>query len=201
IRAAYDALLRNGNAQKGVQIDISWTVDQRDMSPSVAAHMLHGLVTALEMEPSPRRAAAWADLTPRMQPFPLPVGDNLVLTIAHPEPITIPRFLPNTAVTNSGTVAPNHHIHYLWSLARIADALPIEQSLAAYTDYLQAALASDPAVQGSGLWIEVRGDGVGYRFASGSHLSMEAATGTPAAAGVLYMLEAEDLPHGVIAPE
>lgn len=201
VRAAYDALLRQGQAESGIQVDIAWTVDQRDMSPGVAAHMLHGFVTALEMAPDPRRAPAWSDLSPSVQAFPDPVGDNLVLTIAHPEPVTIPRFLPGTTVANKGTVAPNHHVHYLWSLARIADSLPIDQGAAAYDEYLKAALVSNPAVQGSGLSIEVRGADAGFRFASGSHLSMETATGTPAAAGVLYMLAADDLPDGVIAPE
>ena len=54
---------------------------------------------------------------------------------------------------------------------------------------------------GSGLQIDVTIDGNGYRFAAGSDMKMEEATGVPAAAGVLLMLRRALAETGVWAPE
>ena len=54
---------------------------------------------------------------------------------------------------------------------------------------------------GSGLEIDVAIDGNGYRFAGGSDMKMEEATGVPAAAGVLLMLRRVLAESGVWAPE
>ena len=54
---------------------------------------------------------------------------------------------------------------------------------------------------GSGLQIDVHTDGNGLRFAAGAVTPMEEATGVPAAAGLIMLLDGEVTDTGVLAPE
>lgn len=197
VRAAVDAIAASsremssgedgGSGDVVTEVDIAWTVDQRDMSTGVAAHMLHSLATALDMTSSDPRVPEWGALEPRFVDFPEPVGENLVLRLGHPEPVTIPQFLPGTNVVNSGTIAPEENIHVLWALGRLLGTAQVDELTGIYDEFV--ALSRRPAeLHGSGLMIDVQRDGSGYRFASGSHMTMERSTGVPAAAGVLTML-------------
>ena len=66
---------------------------------------------------------------------------------------------------------------------------------------LQGLLGSRHPRYGSGLQIDVTINGAGYRFASGSTMAMEDATGIPAAAGILLMLDRTLEEPGLYAPE
>ena len=54
---------------------------------------------------------------------------------------------------------------------------------------------------GSGLQIDVHTNGNGLRFASGAVTPMEEATGVPAAAGLMMILDGNVTDPGVLAPE
>lgn len=204
VRVAVDAL---GGAD---EVDISWVVDVTDVGKAAVQHFWH--IFALVDEDGKRRpVASWETLSKRVVEFPAPLGPCTVLELSHPEPITVPRFLPVQSVRNFGGIAPEDALFVSWALARLGADRSVEIALdgsrhlvpdvaeALYERY-RAERDATPYV-GGGLVVDVRRDGEGFRFASGDSLSMEESTGTPAAAGILMCLRGEGPPPGVSAPE
>lgn len=195
IRAALDAL----GGGKGSTVDISWVVDAEDMTIPVLDHMLHCFATAL---PGRVTTPSWNELEPESVLFPEPVGNAEVVRLGHPEVLTIPRFAEVDRITNKGGVVPGEYLHAAWALARVADAgAPLDEIHEVYQRYDSAMRGTGRSRIGSGLIVDVHRNGDGYRFASGSDGSMADATGVPAAAGVLMMLERAVPGPGVWAPE
>lgn len=204
VRAAVDAL---GGADS---VDIAWVVDVEDVGNAAIQHFWH--IFALVDQAGVRQpVASWESLSTRSVEFPEPLGTQTLLELSHPEPITVPRFLPVGRVKNFGGIAPDDALYVSWALARIgADgAAEIEidgvthaapdVGVALYSAY-RSSRAKTPYL-GGGLVIDVHTNGDGYRFASGDSSSMEYATGTPAAAGVRMMLAGQVPDPGVFAPE
>jgi saccharopine dehydrogenase-like NADP-dependent oxidoreductase len=204
VRAAVDAL---GSVDT---VDIAWIVDVEDVGNAAIQHFWHifGLVDGAGCR---QPVARWEELSRRQVLFPDPVGERMVLELSHPEPLTVPRFLPVDRVRNFGGVAPEDALVVCWALARLgADAgqtISIDGKSHPVTNLASALYERyreerRPArYLGSGLVIDVHTNGNGYRFESGDSTTMEEATGTPAAAGILLLLAGEGPASGVFAPE
>ncbi len=194
-RLGLDAL---GDDAREPEVRIRWVADGSEMNAAIFEHVVH-CFTAVAGDGA---QTTWADLGPELLEFPAPVGLQEVVTMGHPEVLTIPRFTRAARVTNKGGSAPSAYMHLAWtawqSVARGADVGDAFQAFAAAD---QAVRRLDP-VGGSALMVDVVSDGRGYRFASGSaSTSMADATGIPAAAGALALLDGGGLPPGVWAPE
>ncbi|MBS1843050.1 MAG: saccharopine dehydrogenase NADP-binding domain-containing protein [Actinobacteria bacterium] len=204
VRVAVDAL---GEAD---EVEICWVVDVEDVGNAAVQHFWH-IFSLLDDAGVRRPVAAWEDLSTREVEFPDPVGKATLLQLSHPEPITVPRFLPVRRVRNFGGIVPNDAMFVSWAIARLggdsSESISIEGSPMPIPDLAVALYGSyrerrEPTpYRGSGLIIDVRAGDRGFRFSSADSLSMEESTGTPAAAAALLMLEGCDLESGVAAPE
>lgn len=194
VRAALDALAEPAKAA----VDIAWVVDRADMTPAAVGHFLHCFQTAI---PGRNSTPAWEELAPEEVTFPDPVGTQMVITLGHPEPVTLVRYADVARATNKGGVVPGDYLHVCYALSRIhgGDRV-VEEIQRLYGDYDRIASLGHER-SGSGMRVDVHIDGTGYRFASGSTMSMEVSTGVPAATGVLLMLSDSGLAPGVQAPE
>jgi saccharopine dehydrogenase-like NADP-dependent oxidoreductase len=204
VRLAVDAM---GSADI---VEISWTSDVSEVGSAVAQHVWH--IFSLVDEHGVRRPVpSWEELSSRTVEFPEPVGTRLVVEFSHPEPITIPRFLPVGSVTNFGGIWPEDTLIVSWALARLGaseeatieiDGNPVripDLAVQLYERY-RAGLGARESGWG-GLHVDVHTDGDGYRFAAADGTSMEESTGTPAAAGIGLMLAGDVPGPGVFAPE
>ncbi len=202
IRAAVDALGEAGD------VDISWTVDIGDMTDAAVRHFWH-CFTLVAPDGSVTPVAGWSGIDRRTVEFPGTVGRQEVLRLAHPEPITVPRFLPVARSSNFGAITPADALLIAWGLAYSVDPGRPEgrPDLPATTDaavqvFSRYRDSRPPAPRiGSGLQIDVHTDGEGLRFSSGGETEMAEATGVPAAAGTLLMLDGLTPEAGVFAPE
>jgi saccharopine dehydrogenase-like NADP-dependent oxidoreductase len=204
VRTAVDAL---GGAD---EVEISWVVDVADVGDAAIQHFWH--IFALVDEAGMRQpVAAWEKLSTREVEFPDPLGKSTLLELSHPEPITVPRFLPVKRVRNFGGITPEDAMFVSWAIARMgADSSeqvalgdgshPIPDLAAAlYRSYRER--REETPYLGGGLVVEVRKGDDGFRFVSADSISMEESTGTPAAAGARLMLEGRGPEPGVWAPE
>jgi hypothetical protein len=195
VRAAVDSL---GAQSEDVSVDLRWTVDAHDLTPPALDHLIHCVMTAYIDNPA---TPDWDALEPEAVAFPEPVGERLVVAVGHPELLTIPRYLSQARVTNKGGVSPDDYLHVLWALAKVADRGGITDEVrAALADYHRLRLPGHERV-GSGLRIDVTVAGSGLRFSSGARTEMSDATGLPAAAGILVMLDDAPLAPGAWTPE
>ncbi|HEX5929605.1 MAG TPA: saccharopine dehydrogenase NADP-binding domain-containing protein [Solirubrobacterales bacterium] len=206
IRAARDWL---GEAD---EVSLSWVVDVSDVSDTALQqfrHILAPLGPGGELQPVP----AWEELELRTVEFPKPLGERLVVGIAHPEPITVPRFLGIETVRIFGGVVPEDSMVVNWAMARLGASddsgarmalngseLPVTAVASGlHQHYLET--RAPAAYLGGGLVVDVWSGEEGVRFSCAERTSMEKSTGVPAAAGVRLMLEAGPEDPGVIAPE
>ena len=199
IRTALDAL----EDPRRAAVELAWTVDRADMTRAAFDHVIHCFATAL---PEVLEVPEWDDLHPRHLEFPEPVGRQVIMTLGHPEPLTLPRFTGVGQVTNQGGISPPEYLHLCWALARQCDLKTLQREgvdAALYRQYcsFEELTQVEQVRYGSGLQIDVTIDGNGYRFVAGSDMKMEEATGGPAAAGVLLMLRRALAETGVWAPE
>lgn len=204
VRAAVDAL---GSAD---EVALNWVVDVADMSGAAAQHFFH-IFSLIDPDGTRHEVPAWEGLVRRTVEFPDPVGAQTLVELAHPEPITLPRFLPVERVVNFGGVIPADAFAVSWALARLGAAgagtvelrgrkvAVSEVARELYTQY-HATREATPYL-GSGLIAEVRRGDEALRFSSGDKTSMEESTGTPAAAGLALMLAGRTPEKGVFAPE
>jgi saccharopine dehydrogenase-like NADP-dependent oxidoreductase len=206
VRAARDWL---GEAD---EVSLSWVVDASDVDDAARRHFWH-IFAPVGRDGLRRPVPAWEDLELRTVEFPEPLGERLVIGLAHPESITVPRFLGIDTVRNFGSVVPEDSLVVGWALARLgasdgdsarlalADSEVPVSALASglYQRYLET--RAPTAYLGGGLVVDVWAGEEGVRFASADRTSMDEATGVPAAAGILLMLEAGPEDPGVMAPE
>jgi len=197
IRAAVDKL---GPVD---DVDISWTVDVGDLTEAAIRHFWH-CFNLVDAKGKVSKVAGWDDLEFRDVEFPEPVGRQRVVRLAHPEPITVPRFLPVKNSSNFGGLNPLESLIVAWSLAYVADE---QRSNGEFTDPAAALFRHyrerriDAPRIGSGLIIDVHTKGNGLRFSSGSDGGMDDSTGIPAAVGVVMLVEGMVDRKGVFAPE
>lgn len=192
VRLALDAL-PEGDAS----VEISWCVDANDMVGAVVPHFAHSFSTALpELGANP----SWEALEPRRVAFPEPIGEQLVLTLSHPEVMTLPRFTRATSVVNRGGLIPDDFTHLGWVLSRIPEGGDRAKATAAVFETVRSQYQGREAV-GSGLIVDVNVGSEGIRFVSGGKMSQDDATGTPAAAGALLALDHSVPGPGVVSPE
>jgi saccharopine dehydrogenase (NAD+, L-lysine-forming) len=115
IRAALDYL---GAAE---DVEISWTVDINDMTDAAVRHFWH-CFNLIDADGTEYPAPSWEQLERRTVTFPGTVGTHELVRLAHPEPLTVPRFLPVTRCTNYGALTPLESLVVAWSLAFAVDA-------------------------------------------------------------------------------
>ena len=198
IRAAVDYL---GSAE---DVDIQWSVDVDDMTDAAARHFWH-CFNLVDDDGTVHPVPSWDALETKVAEFPGTVGRQTVVRLAHPEPITVPRFLPVLRSSNFGTITPTDALTTSWALAYATDALRdagddtvTQKAIDVFRHYRQTRQRT-PRV-GSGLIIDVHTGGDGIRFQAGADTEMAEATGVPAAAG-LQVLLAGLAPVGVFSPE
>ena len=201
IRSAVDAL---GGADR---VEISWTVDVADITPAALSHFWH-IFEIVDASGGRTPVPTWDQLDRRVVSFPEPVGEQVVVNLSHPEPITVPLQLGVPVVTNYGGLIPEDSLIQAWALARLGagstDPLldGVSVGSAARALFLRHVSSRTPEQYvGGGLLIDVIKGSAGIRFASGSENGMDESTGIPAAAGILLMLESALADPGVAAPE
>lgn len=197
IRAAVDYL---GSVD---DVDISWIVDTGDLTEAATRHFWH-CFNLVERDGTVHAVRTWENLDRKAVEFPSPVGSQTVVRLSHPEPITVPRFLPVKRASNFGGIAPEEALMTSWTLAHIADAQQgggdlTDMAATLFRRYRER-LVGAPRI-GSGMMIDVHTNGNGLRFAAGNEGAMDDATGVPAAAGAILMLEGDVTEKGVISPE
>lgn len=195
IRAAADALPESDE----LTCTMRWTGDLLDTTPAIVGHCIHCLRTIFPGEP---KTPMWDELMPETVDFPEPIGRQEVLMFGHPEPITIPRFTRVRKVINKGGLAPSVVMHLIYTLSKLVDqGEPIEELVPIAMDYVER-LSKTHERTGTASYTDIvneQGDGI--RYVSASQITMEHATGTPAAAGILLMLDKHLEKPGVYAPE
>jgi len=197
IRAAVDRL---GPVD---DVDIYWTVDVADITDAALRHFWH-CFNLVDQDGTSHDVPGWDALERRYIDFPEPVGRQLVVRLAHPEPITVPRLLPVKRASNFGGLNPEEALVTAWSLAHIVDERRSDGSLtdpAAQLFHSYRERRADEPRIGSGLIIDVHTNGNGLRFASGSKGGMDDSTGIPAAVGVILMQSDRIGRKGVFSPE
>ena len=206
IRAAVEWL---GEAD---EVGLSWVVDVADVNGAALQHFWHTFAPA-GADGLPGPMPAWEELSLRTAKFPEPLGERLLIGLAHPEQVTVPRFLGIEAVRSFGSIVPEDSLVVNWALARMgasgdegdksrmagSEAEISAPALELYRRYLKARAPTE--YLGSGLVLDVWAGKEGVRFASASRTSMDEATGVPAAAGIALMLEGGPDEPGVMAPE
>ncbi|WP_053385986.1 saccharopine dehydrogenase family protein [Leucobacter japonicus] len=192
VRLALDAL-----PDEEASVEISWCVDANDMVGAVVPHFAHSFSTAL---PEAGANPGWEDLEPRRVVFPEPIGEQLVLTLSHPEVMTLPRFTRAKRVVNRGGLIPEDFTHLGWVLSRTPESVDRARTTASVFETVRSQYAGREAT-GSGLIVDVRVGADGIRFLSGGKMSQDDATGTPAAAGALLSLDGAVPGPGVVSPE
>ncbi|CAN7664075.1 saccharopine dehydrogenase NADP-binding domain-containing protein [Pararhizobium sp. LjRoot255] len=197
IRAAVDRL---GAVD---DVDIFWAVDVQDITAAALRHFWH-CFNLVDPDGTTHDVPGWDSLEFRDVEFPQPVGRQKLVRLAHPEPITLPRFLPVKRASNFGGVAPEEALVTAWALAHIADEQRSDGSLTdpaakLFKSYMDRR-ANAPRI-GSGLLIDVHTNGNGLRFSSGSEGRMDDSTGIPAAVGLILMCEGRVTVKGVISAE
>ena len=186
-------------------VEIAWVVDAKDMTEAATKHFWH-CFNLVDFDGTVHPVPLPGEMHSRVVDFPGTVGRQTVVKLAHPEPLTVPRFLPVKRAVNYGAIAPIDAHAVAAALAAVADEQQPGSS-GGRTDMLvkafQQFLARFEGGEriGSGLQIDVHTDGNGLRYASGADTSMEEATGVPAAAGVLMLAEGDTPRGGVFAPE
>ena len=176
---------------------ITWCVDAADMVGAVVPHFAHSFSTAL---PGVDGAPAWEDFEPERVAFPEPVGEQLVVTLSHPEVLTLPRFTRVTKATNKGGLIPEDFTHLGWVISRLPAGPGRTEAMHAIFETARVEHGDHEPV-GSGLIVDVRVGSEGIAFLSGGRTSQEDATGTPAAAGALIALQDLVPGPGVVSPE
>jgi saccharopine dehydrogenase (NAD+, L-lysine-forming) len=192
VRLALDALPA-GDASAS----ITWCVDAMDMVGAVVPHFAHSFSTAI---PELGGTPSWDALGPERVLFPDPVGEQLVVTLSHPEVLTLPRFTRVTRAHNKGGLIPEDFTHLGWAVSRLPEG---PQRAAAMHTIFETARAAhgDRGPVGSGLIVDVRVGSDGISFLSGGTMSQDDATGTPAAAGAIVALQGKVPGPGVVSPE
>jgi len=199
IRAAVDYL---GPVE---HVEISWTVDVSDLTDAAIRHFWH-CFNLVEADGTSYPVPSWDDLESRDVDFPGTVGRQSVVRLAHPEPITAPRFLPVKHAVNYGAITPLEAMRVAWGLAYAVDPTRAVTNSQRTDDAVRVFSAyrdtrpEGPRI-GSGLQIDVHTNGNGLRFSSGAVTPMEDATGVPAAAGLLILTEGGVRETGVVTPE
>jgi hypothetical protein len=195
------------------EVSLSGVVDVADVNDAALQHFWHTFaLTGADGRPGPM--PAWEELSLRTASFPEPLGERLLIGLAHPGQVTVPRFLGIEAVRSFGSIAPEDSLVVNWALARMgasreegdgsqmgggAEAGSSAPALELYRRYLEARAPTE--YLGSGLVLDVWAGEEGVRFASAARTSLNEATGVPAAAGIALMLEGGPDEAGVIAPE
>jgi hypothetical protein len=176
---------------------ITWCVDAADMVGAVVPHFAHSFATAIAGADG---TPSWEALEPKRVQFPDPVGEQLVVTLSHPEVLTLPRFTRVSQATNKGGLIPEDFTHLGWFISRLPDG---DGRTAAMHSMFETARQShgDREPTGSGLIVDVRVGSEGIVFVSGGKMSQDDATGTPAAAGSLIALQHQVPGPGVVSPE
>jgi hypothetical protein len=206
VRAARDWL---GEAD---EVSLSWAVDAQDVNDAGLQHLWH-VLAPVGADGLRHPVPAWEELELRTVEFPEPLGERLVVGLAHPEPVTVPRFLGIETVRSFGTIVPEDSLVLNWALARLGASdgdgarlavngseVPVPAlALGLHQRYLDTRAPN--AYLGGGLVVDVWSGEEGVRFAAAGRTDMNESVGVPAAAGIMLMLEAGPEEPGVRPPE
>jgi Saccharopine dehydrogenase NADP binding domain len=194
-----NVLIRTGFEWLGAadEVSLSWVADVADVNHA-SLQQLWRTFAPVDSDGRRRSVPAWEELILRSAKFPEPFGERLVIGLAHPEQITVPRFLGVETVRGFGSIVPEDSLVVNWALAR-SGASSGEDASELYGRYLATRAPTD--YLGSGLVVDVWSGEEGVRFASADRSGLSESAGVPTAAGILLMLEGGPDECGVIAPE
>jgi saccharopine dehydrogenase (NAD+, L-lysine-forming) len=149
--------------------------------------------------------------------FPPPLGEFQVYQMGHPEPVTLPRFIPGVkTVTNRGALYPavlNHIFKVLVNYGFTSEEpIPFRGEMVAPLEFFEALFnarqkempsTDEPPVMGMGVEVKGKKDNreIVHWYTHSANCGMAEATGYPLAVGVEMILAKEITSKGVIAPE
>jgi saccharopine dehydrogenase (NAD+, L-lysine forming) len=205
VRTALDVLGAAAHA------DVCWSVDIHDMTPAQVWHFWH-CFSLVAPDGTTTPVPDYDRINVKTADFLEPVGPRQLIEMAHPEPVTLPRFLPIESVANFGSLVPSDPQYVLWALARLGAATGETVEIGDHADRVgdvamalwerYRANAVDPPYVGGGFLVEIHTNGDGYCFVSGADdITTQESTGGPAAAGIAMMLEGHVPGPGVFPPE
>lgn len=194
-----NVLIRAGTEWLGAadEVSLSWVADVADVTAS-SLEQLWRMLAPVDRNGGRRPVPAWDELSLSSAKFPEPFGERLVIALAHPERVTLPRFLGIETVCSFGAIAPEDSLVVNWALARLGASSGGDGS-DLYRRYL--AHRAPTEYLGSGLVVDVWSGEEGVRFASADRAGLGESAGVPTVAGILLMLEGGPTEPGVIAPE
>jgi saccharopine dehydrogenase-like NADP-dependent oxidoreductase len=218
-----DNLLARYGAEKLDRVDeinIYWVGNFRYLGSrlqprAVYAHALNGIqkagpqfINGEFVNPPPGSGATWVD-------FDAPIGRAECLYFAHPEAVTLPRYIKGLkTATNRGGLIPDFRMRRLREALDLGLAqekpIEVEGKLVSPISFMCALEDAYPPPEypgdntGSAIKIEIRGmkNGKPHEYIyGGATTSMAKATAAPAAIGALMIYEGDIKKKGVFAPE
>lgn len=213
-------------------IDTAWAwtaVDPKMTGPAIVDHYFHAVTGEIETYRDGNWVKMPAVSNRKAMDFVAPIGLFEVAEVGHPEPVTLPRYIPGVKnVANFGGVWPKsfEELAMSWKKIGLADTKEITvagqklpaRTVATYVVLALPELAPDVVlnmvsevvncygefgIEGVVLRAEVRGakDGRPARFSFGCGAAADVLTALPAVLGALMLVRGQLTGPGVFAPE
>ena len=202
-RKAADAL------EEVEEVNVSWAGSASDSEGfAVILHTIHIFTGQVPSYRDGRELRVRAGSGRERVRFPEPVGQVDVYHVGHPEPVTIPRFMPGVrTVTLKGGLseAPLNRLAIALARARLTDTPEKKERLGRLIERALPVLSrlGKPAQPCSAIRVDVRGraGGEARTVSYGAAGHMAALTGVPLAIGAKMLAAGEIEARGVVAPE
>lgn len=213
-------------------IDTAWAwtaIDPKMTGPAIVDHYFHAVTGEIETYRDGNWVKMPAVSNRKAMEFVAPIGLFEVAEVGHPEPVTLPRYIPGVEnVANFGGVWPKsfEELAMSWKKLGLADTKEITvagqklpaRTVATYVVLALPELAPDLVVnmvsevvgtygefgiEGVVLRAEVRGakDGRPARFSFGCGAAADVLTALPSVLGALMLVRGQMTGPGVFAPE
>ena len=191
------------------EINVSWAGSASDSEGfAVILHTIHIFTGAVPSFQNGRWVEVPAGSDPERVRFPAPLGEVEVFHLGHPEPVTLPRFLPGLrTVTLKGGLSERTLNRLALALARLrlTDTPAKKARVGALIERAMPLLSrlGRPAQPCSGIRVDVRGrlGGEDLTISYGATGHMAQLTGIPLAIGARMLARGAIDATGVVAPE
>lgn len=138
--------------------------------------------------------------------FPAPLGRVYTFQVGHPEPVTIPRYLPGlTGVSLKGGLVENYlnHLARFFGTLKLADTRSKKQRIGRMMKVLMPLFPSDKKRSLSGIRVDITGrrGGKNILLSYTAADNMRRLTGIPLSIGAYLLCKGEIKRYGVFGPE
>jgi saccharopine dehydrogenase-like NADP-dependent oxidoreductase len=200
-----NVLARKGADEVGKvkEINIAWTGDCNVQGQAVVEHMLTIITGKVPSFRNGKLVMVPAGKGGVLVEFPEPIGYQKVCDLGHPEPVTIPRFIPSDTVTLKGALVPRWAYKWLRFLARVGATKTPERRRKLSKRILSISNSSlikhfTRKTTLSTLRVEVSGE---ERKVYSTIDTMARLTGIPASVGTIMLARGDVKEYGVLPPE